>query len=99
MVEPGRSDRGRESSHRPLHAPAGDVGGTTIKIVPQPERILQATPALSNCPDCSASLAVLRIIPGRGGAEYWTMRCTRCGGIHLDIVKGGRDKADNDRCV
>jgi hypothetical protein len=29
---------------------------------------------------------VLRIIPGRAGAEYWTMRCTRCGGIHLDIV-------------
>jgi uncharacterized Zn finger protein len=41
---------------------------------------------LSNCPDCSASLAVLRVIPGRVGAEYWTMRCTRCGGIHLDIV-------------
>jgi uncharacterized Zn finger protein len=47
---------------------------------------LQATPALSACPDCDASLAVLRIIPGRGGAEYWTMRCTDCGGIHLDIV-------------
>jgi hypothetical protein len=29
---------------------------------------------------------VLRIIPGRADAEYWTMRCTRCGGIHLDIV-------------
>jgi uncharacterized Zn finger protein len=42
---------------------------------------------LSNCPDCSAALAVLRIIPGRAGAEYWTLRCTRCGGIHLDIVK------------
>ena len=41
---------------------------------------------LLSCPDCSASLAVLRIIPGRAGAEYWTMRCTRCGGIHLDIV-------------
>ena len=51
-----------------------------------PEQTLQATPVLSNCPDCSASLAVLRIIPGRAGAEYWTMRCTRCGGIHLDIV-------------
>ncbi len=22
-----------------------------------------------------------------GGAEYWTMRCMKCGGIHLDIVK------------
>ena len=41
---------------------------------------------MSNCPQCSASLVVLRIIPGRN-AEYWTMRCTRCGGIHLDIVK------------
>ena len=41
---------------------------------------------MSNCPECSASLVVLRIIPGRN-AEYWTMRCTRCGGIHLDIVK------------
>jgi hypothetical protein len=26
------------------------------------------------------------VISGRAGAEYWTMRCTRCGGIHLDIV-------------
>jgi len=48
----------------------------------------QQTPrqVMSNCPECSASLVVLRIIPGRN-AEYWTMRCTRCGGIHLDIVK------------
>jgi len=33
---------------------------------------------------------VMSIIPGRvgrGGCEYWTMRCTRCGGIHLDIVE------------
>ena len=41
---------------------------------------------MSNCPQCSASLVVLRIIPGKS-AEYWTMRCTKCGGIHLDIVK------------
>ena len=54
--------------------------------LPSPEQTLQATPVLSTCPDCNASLAVLRIIPGRAGAEYWTMRCTRCGGIHLDIV-------------
>jgi uncharacterized Zn finger protein len=44
-----------------------------------------ATAARTNCPDCEAPLTVLRIIPGR--AEYWTMRCTRCGGIHLDIVQ------------
>jgi Transcription factor zinc-finger len=42
---------------------------------------------MSNCPQCNAELAVLRIIAGRGGAEYWTMRCTKCGGIHLDIVR------------
>jgi hypothetical protein len=27
------------------------------------------------------------VIDGRAGAEYWTMRCVGCGGIHLDIVK------------
>jgi uncharacterized Zn finger protein len=42
---------------------------------------------LTNCPDCQADLTVLRIIPGRADAEYWTMRCTQCGGIHLDIVR------------
>jgi uncharacterized Zn finger protein len=40
----------------------------------------------SNCPDCDGQLKVLRVITGRAGAEYWTMRCIRCGGIHLDIV-------------
>jgi uncharacterized Zn finger protein len=42
----------------------------------------------SNCPDCDGQLKVLRVIGGRAGAEYWTMRCTRCGGIHLDIING-----------
>lgn len=49
-----------------------------------------ANPVLSACPGCSAGLVVLKIIPGRvgrGGCEYWTMRCTRCGGIHLNIVE------------
>ena len=49
-----------------------------------------STPVMSSCPECSGGLAVLKIIPGRvgrGGCEYWTMRCTRCGGIHLDIVE------------
>jgi hypothetical protein len=55
---------------------------TESKPVPQPSRQV-----MSDCPECSAALAVLRIIPGRAGAEYWTMRCTRCGGIHLDIVQ------------
>lgn len=40
---------------------------------------------MDTCPDCDAALALLRIIPGR--AEYWAMRCTGCGGIHLNIVE------------
>ncbi|MCP4617532.1 MAG: hypothetical protein GY844_13995 [Bradyrhizobium sp.] len=44
-------------------------------------------PVTSVCRECSGGMTVLKIIPGRGGCEYWTMRCTRCGGIHLDIVE------------
>jgi uncharacterized Zn finger protein len=51
---------------------------------------------LTSCPDCKADLTVLRIIPGRAGAEYWTMRCTRCGGIHLDIVHASEIIKDSD---
>lgn len=54
-----------------------------IEVVPA----VTASPVMSACPQCSAGLVVLKIIPGRGGCEYWTMRCTRCGGIHLDIVE------------
>jgi uncharacterized Zn finger protein len=54
----------------------------------EPEQAPPPPSVLSSCPDCNAHLAVLRIIPGRAGSEYWTMRCTRCGGIHLDIVRG-----------
>ena len=46
-----------------------------------------SAPVLSQCPQCDAGLVVMRVIPGRADSEYWTMRCTRCGGIHLDIVK------------
>ena len=46
-----------------------------------------------NCPDCNAELAVLSIIAGRAGTEYWTQRCTRCGGIHLDIVNAAEPAA------
>jgi uncharacterized Zn finger protein len=42
---------------------------------------------LSNCPQCNARLTILRVIGGKAGSEYWTMRCPRCGGVHLDIVK------------
>jgi DNA-directed RNA polymerase subunit M/transcription elongation factor TFIIS len=63
---------------------------TQSQTMSQPESEQAAQPSrqvMSNCPQCSASLVVLRIIPGRAGDEYWTMRCVRCGGIHLDIVK------------
>jgi len=47
-----------------------------------------STQVTAVCPLCNAELTVLRIIPGRAGIEYWTLRCTRCGGIHLDTVEG-----------
>jgi predicted RNA-binding Zn-ribbon protein involved in translation (DUF1610 family) len=55
-----------------------------LRLVPSaPARSSQAR---SRCPDCEGELAVLRIIPGRAKSEYWTLRCTKCGGIHLDIL-------------
>ncbi|MCP3394678.1 hypothetical protein NLM27_38650 [Bradyrhizobium sp. CCGB12] len=48
---------------------------------------IYARAVLSNCPECDADLTVLRVIGGRAGCEYWTMRCTDCGGIHLDILQ------------
>jgi len=53
--------------------------------VVQPTR--SAPPVRSECPECHGELAILRVIGGRSGSEYWTQRCTRCGGIHLDIVQ------------
>jgi uncharacterized Zn finger protein len=65
----------------------------------EPTRSPLPLPALSSCPQCGAGLAVLSIIPGRanrGGCEYWTMRCTGCGGIHLDIVNAKATKDSDD---
>jgi uncharacterized Zn finger protein len=58
----------------------------SVHSEPQPAA---PTPAQvsSNCPHCDAELAILSVIAGKAGSEYWTMRCTECGGIHLDIVK------------
>jgi hypothetical protein len=47
----------------------------------------RARSVLSNCTECTGELAVLRVIGGRAGCEYWTMRCSHCGGIHLDILQ------------
>lgn len=56
-----------------------------LELVPR-----TSSPPMSACPECSGGLAVLKVIPGRvgrGGCEYWTMRCTNCGSIHLDIIE------------
>lgn len=50
---------------------------------------------LSECPECDGDLTVLRVIGGRAGCEYWTMRCTDCGGIHLDILEAHRAAEDD----
>jgi uncharacterized Zn finger protein len=55
----------------------------------------RSSTVLSNCPQCDADLVVLRVIGGKAGSEYWTMRCTRCGGIHLDIVKTAPSSASD----
>lgn len=53
----------------------------------QPPTRSRLGPVRSHCPDCNGDLAVLRVIGGRAGCEYWTMRCTDCGGLHLDILE------------
>jgi uncharacterized Zn finger protein len=49
------------------------------------ERPKAAATVRNDCPECGGRLAVMRVIGGRQ-SEYWTMRCIRCGGIHLNIV-------------
>jgi hypothetical protein len=66
------------------------ASGSAPKAVPH-RRLnrtdLASPPPSVALPGMQRGLVVLRIIPARrGGCEYWTMRCTRCGGIHLDIV-------------
>jgi uncharacterized Zn finger protein len=69
---------------------------TMLKLV-TPAQAHSTTPR-SHCPDCAGDLAVLRVIAGRATseskAEYWTMRCTKCGGIHLDILKAAAGPAE-----
>ena len=50
----------------------------------------------TDCPDCHGSLSIMRVISGREGSEYWTMRCVRCGGIHLDIVNPRAPAPEHD---
>lgn len=60
-----------------------------------PRSRIYARAVLSDCPECDGDLTVLRVIGGRAGCEYWTMRCTDCGGIHLDILEP-RQAAEDD---
>ncbi|MCK1745650.1 hypothetical protein IVA80_34025 [Bradyrhizobium sp. 139] len=60
---------------------------SVIEIEEAPRPRIYARNVLSNCPECDGELTVLRVIGGRAGCEYWTMRCTDCGGIHLDILE------------
>jgi hypothetical protein len=65
-----------------------------IEDAPQPR--IYARTVLSRCPECDGDLTVLRVIGGRAGCEYWTMRCTDCGGIHLDILEPRVVAEDDD---
>lgn len=56
---------------------------------------IYARAVLSNCPECDGDLEVLRVMSGRAGCEYWVMRCTDCGGIHLDILEPNLPAGDN----
>jgi hypothetical protein len=56
-----------------------------LHLVP---KFAYSTSVRTHCPDCMADLAVLRVISGRAGTEYWAMQCTACDGIHLDILQG-----------
>jgi uncharacterized Zn finger protein len=58
-----------------------------MHITETPPAASPATAVLSDCPQCNGPLAILRVIAGKAGAEYWTLRCIRCGGIHLDTIK------------
>ena len=62
------------------------TGNVVLAVVPQcePDPVWPAH-VRTSCPECAARLSLLRVIPGRA-AEYWTLRCDGCGGIHLDIV-------------
>jgi hypothetical protein len=62
----------------------------------QPLARMYARSVLSSCPECNGELVVLRVIGGRAGSEYWTLRCTHCGGIHLDVLKPRAAAVEDD---
>ena len=94
VARSGYGEQGRDEAYRPVAATlwhdsavsrsVGLNSNAVVALVPQcaPDPVW---PVRTSCPDCAAELAVLKVIPGRT-AEYWTLRCDGCGGIHLDIV-------------
>ena len=86
------SGRHCKRSYRRLNLIQRGVLPMSIQSESQPTKPPPAQ-VRSDCPDCDARLAILRVIAGKAGSEYWTMRCTRCGGVHLDIVKPSRAPA------
>lgn len=69
---------------------------SVIEFDNAPRPRIYARTVLSKCPECDGDLTVLRVISGRAGCEYWTMRCTDCGGIHLDILEPYRASEDGE---
>jgi len=60
---------------------------SVIEFEDAPRPRIYARNVLANCPECDGDFTVLRVIGGRESSEYWALRCTRCGTIHLDVVK------------
>jgi len=69
---------------------------SAIECGDTPRQRIYTRNVLSNCPECDGDLTVLRVIPGRAGCEYWAMRCTDCGGLHLDILEPRVVAEDDD---
>ena len=53
-------------------------------------------PVRSQCPDCTGSLAVLKVMGGSAGSQYWALRCVLCRGIHLDILNPRSHAPEHD---
>lgn len=69
---------------------------SVVETEDAPRSRIYARNVLSKCPECDGDLTVLRVIGGRAGCEYWTMRCTGCGSIHLDILETHRAHGDDE---
>jgi len=87
-ASPGTIPRRRSPTPRAISIASGCAARErqmpSLEVVPT-----TSTQLLSACPECSGGMALLKIIPAAqaAAAAILDMRCTRCGGIHLDIVE------------